>query len=121
MSPRSKPGSHWHYSKIDGDKWVAVQSLAIVSLEKKCHLFINNFPSFCCGTNTKLLPSILTFCVNSFWILVRSDTLGREASGTALEAPGESVYQEGGGNASLLYNILCNNSCNALEGKPPSF
>lgn len=102
---------------MDGDKWVAVQSLA---LEKRCYLLINNFPPFCCPTDTKLLPRILTFCVNPFWILVLSDTLGREASGTALEASGGLVYQEGGGNTSLLYIILCNNSCNALEGKSPS-
>lgn len=47
--------------------------------------------------------------------------LGREASGTALEASGEQLYLEGGGNISLLYIILCNNSCSALEGKSPSF
>lgn len=44
-----------------------------------------------------------------------------EASGTALEASGELLYPEGGGNTSLLYIILCDNSCNALEGKSPSF
>lgn len=45
----------------------------------------------------------------------------REASETALEASGELLYQEGGGSTSLLYIILCNNSCKALQGKSPSF
>lgn len=45
----------------------------------------------------------------------------REASGAALEASGELLYQEKGGNRSLLYIILYNNSCNALEGKSPRF